>query len=402
MKHQEDLVDRLGRFYREARLEVPAAPPTWVAPEPKRGFSWQPVLASGALAAIVVALFFGVRVARDRAQVRVATSPTASAVATPSPTPSATPTPSPAPSPDASWVASRFSVGSVSALLLDSSAVFSLGPSKLTRIDRTSGAVTTVAAAKNANTFAATSAGLWIAAGPDIAGATPNSRSLTLVDPTTLAIKRQVSLPGQPGSDMNAGPQLAGGSGLLWFGYGNGLYHLNPDSGVTLSSQQLAGTATSLSIDPSGQRLYVGVGPSQTQAATVIELDASTGNRIASAPTGGAGLGGPHVAAALDGVWVSYATGMKGEVEHRRAADLSQTGNPIVTSNTIRVVVGANALWLVDGMAQQLTCADLASGATRAATAETQPSVFAADAGGAYLGDNTGVAALQPPASCRG
>jgi hypothetical protein len=287
-------------------------------------------------------------------------------------------------------------------LLLDSSAVFSLGPSKLTRIDRSSGAATTVADPTNANTFAATSAGLWIAAGPDIAGATPNSRSLTLLDPTTLAVKRQVSLPGQPGSDMNAGPQLAGGPGLLWFGYGNGLYRLNPDTGATLSSQQLAGTATSLSIDPSGQRLYVGVGPSQTQAATVIELDASTGNRIASAPTGGAGLGGPHVAAALDGVWVSYATGMKGQVEHRRTADLSQTGHPIVTSNTIRAVVGTNALWLVDGMAQQLSCADPATGAIRASVAETQPAAFALDASGAYLGDSQGIAVLQPPASCRG
>ncbi|HSO93072.1 MAG TPA: hypothetical protein VLS53_01200 [Candidatus Dormibacteraeota bacterium] len=401
MKNQEDIVERLTSFYRDAKLEVPASPPAWNPPQRRSRPAWQPVLASAGLAVVALSLFFAVRVARDQAtQARVKASPT---VATSTaPTTTASPSAAPSASPDASWVTRRYPVGSVSALLLDSSAVFSLGPAKLTRIDRSSGAVTTVAAPTNANTFAATSAGIWIAAGPDIAGATPNSRSLILVDPKSLAVKRQLNLPGQPGSDMNAGPQLDGGPALLWLGYGNGLYRLNPDTGATVSSQQLAGTATSLSIDPSGQRLYVGVGPSQTQAATVIELDASTGNRIASAPTGGAGLGGPHVAAALDGVWVTYATGMKGEVEHRRSADLSQTGNPIVTSNTIRAVVGANTLWLVDGMAQQLICADPASGATRASTAETLPSAFAADAGGAYLGDNTGVAALQAPASCRG
>jgi hypothetical protein len=91
-----------------------------------------------------------------------------------------------------------------------------------------------------------------------------------------------------------------------------------------------------------------------------------------------------------------------GLVEHRSAANLSILGSTVRTSNTVHALVSGGALWIVDGMAQQLICADPASGATRASTAETLPSAFAADAGGAYLGDNTGVAALQPPASCRG
>jgi outer membrane protein assembly factor BamB len=243
---------------------------------------------------------------------------------------------------------------------------------------------------------------VWLAAGPTIAPAASNNQWLTLVDSSTLAVNRQLHLPGQPGSDMNAGPQLAGSSNLLWLGYGTNLFRLNPDTGDTLSSQKVAGTVTSLSLDPSGQHLYVGLGPSQTQPATVLEIDASTGSRLASANTGGAGLGGPRVAASADGVWVSYATGTMGLIEHRSAGNLALLGNTIRTSNTVRAVVDAGALWIVDGMAQRLTCADPVSGATRASTAEIQPSTISADSGGAYLGDNTGVAALQPPAPCRG
>jgi len=400
MKHQEDLVDRLGRFYRQAKLEVPASPPAWIPPQRRSRPSWQPVLASAGLAAVVVSLFIAVRYARDHQnQVHVTASPTVHASVVPSAT--AAPSTTPSPSPDASWVTRRFPVGSVSAMLLDSSGVFSMTGTKLARIDRSTGAVTTADIPANASGMALTSAGLWVASGPGIAPAATNAQWLTLLDPVTLKVTRQVHLPGQPGSDMNAGPQLAGGN-QLWLGYGTGLYRLNPDTGDQLSTQGIAGTVTSLSIDASGQRLYVGVGPSQTQPATVVEFDATIGARLASANTGGAGLGGPHVAAATDGVWVSYATGTMGLIEHRSAANLSMLGSSVRTSNTVRAVVDAGALWIVDGMAQQLTCADPASGVTRAATAETLPSAFVADAGGAYLGDNTGVAALQPPASCRG
>ncbi|HEY0493187.1 MAG TPA: hypothetical protein VGD57_06955 [Candidatus Dormibacteraeota bacterium] len=398
MKHQEDIVDRLGRFYREAGLEVPASPPAWIAPQRRRRPSWQPVLASAGLAAVALSLFFAVRLARDQAnQVRATASPTVRATVEPT----ATPTVSVRPSPDASWVTQRFPVGSVSAMLLNSSAVFSVSGTKLARIDRATGAVSNADIPANTSGIAETTAGLWLASGPTIAPAGTNAQWLTLLDPVTLKVKRQVHLPGQPAADINAGPQLAAGN-QLWLGYGTGSFRLSPDTGDQLSSLNLPGAVTSLSIDPSGQRLYVGVGPSQTQPATVVELDANTGSKLASANTGGAGLGGPRVAAASDGVWVSYATGTMGLVEHRSGTNLSTTGGAIRTSNTARAVVSAGALWIVDGMAQQLTCADPASGVTRASTAENQPATFVADASGAFLGDSQGVAALQPPASCRG
>jgi hypothetical protein len=91
-----------------------------------------------------------------------------------------------------------------------------------------------------------------------------------------------------------------------------------------------------------------------------------------------------------------------GAVEHRSAVSLAPTGNSIRTSNTIHAVVGAGALWLIDGMAQQLTCADPGTGATRASSPESEPQALVVDSNAAYLGDATGVAAMQPPAACRG
>jgi hypothetical protein len=141
--------------------------------------------------------------------------------------------------------------------------------------------------------------------------------------------------------------------------------------------------------------------PTQGTSALVIESDASTGARIASAPTGGIDLGGPTVAAAPDGVWIAYATGLMGAVEHRSAANLSLLAQPQGQhANGIHVFVGGGALWLVDSMAQQVACADLRTGTIAASSQETLPATLVADANGSYLGNDDGVGFLRPPAAC--
>jgi len=424
MNEQEQIVERLNRFYREAKLEIPATPPVWTPPGQRNGRWLQPVLVSVALAVVVLSAGFAIKVARDRAaQVRVATTPTVSA--SPLSTPTATPSATPSPSPAVNWVTQRFPLGAVSTLLLDPSGVFALyaptpvsgavDPSKtrIGRVDRSSGAITTGDTFPNATGIASVTGGVWIAAGPTLAPAPTNTQLLTLVDPATLKVKRQLPLPGQTGSETPAGPQLTGSANLLWLGYGNRVYRLDPSTGSTLLSQSLPGMATSISLDPSGQRIYVGieVPSSSTGQDRVVELDASTGATVASAETGGRSLGGPHVAAASDGVWVSYATGTMGAAEHRSASNLSAlpiapsqngSGTTIRGSNGIHVMVGGGAVWLVDIMAQQVTCADPTTGAARATSNQSLVETLVADSAGAYLGDNTGIAALQPPASCRG
>jgi len=416
MNSQDELIERLTRFYREAGGEVSSLPPAWV-PGKRRTARWlQPALASVVLVALAVGLAVTIRIVREEAHRKITPFPIPSASQSPSPSVSATPL--------SSWITRRVPIGPVVAMSLDSAAIFALyapaptsggiDPSKigLARIDRTTGAVTTTGGFPYAKTMARVTAGLWVAAGPGIGDGTvaADTRWLTLVDPVTLSIKQRVHLPAQADPGTFAAPQLAGASNLLWLGYGHSLYRLDPTTGRIVLTESLPGTATSISIDPSGHWpdpsshwLYVGVEvtPSQNSQDLVVEWDALTGTRLASAPTGGLGLGGPHVAAAADGVWISYATGMMGAVEHRSATDLSmlvgpQTGH----TNGIRVYVGGGALWFVDAGAGRLACADLRTGTPAASSQESSPAAVVADGNGSYLGDFDGVGFLRPDPSC--
>ena len=413
MNSQDELIERLARFYREAGREVSSLPPAWV-PGRSGASRWlQPALASVALVALAIGLAVTIRVVRDEAHRKIAPLPTVSA----SPSPSPSPSPSTSPTPLSSWVTRRVPIGPVVAMSLDSAAIFALyapapvaggtDPTKigLARIDRATGAVATMGGFPYAKTLARVTAGLWVAAGPGIGDGTvaADTKWLTLVDPVTLSVKQRVHLPAQADSGSFAAPQLAGASNGLWLGYGHSLYRLDPTAGRILLTESLPGTATSISIDPSGHRLYVGVEvtPSQNSQDLVIEWDALTGARLASAPTGGLGLAGPHVAAAADGVWISYATGMLGAVEHRGATGLAELSAPQHQhTNGIHVFVFGGTLWLVDGMAQQVACGDPLTGVITASSQESSPEAVVADANGSYLGDFDGIGFLRPDPSC--
>ena len=411
MNHQQQLIERLTRFYREVGDEVLSTPPRWVPSKPRPARWLQPVLASVALIALAAGLAVTVRIVREEAQSKPPPVIGPTPPPSPSPSPSLTPSPTPSPSATSSWVTRQLPVGSVVAMSLDSSAVFALyhpGPmngrpnpadTMLARIDRATAAVTTAGPFPQAMLLARVTSGLWIGAGANQGTAGPDTQWLTLVDPVTLKVKQRVHLPGQPTAGTYSPAQLAGTTDLLWSAYGNSLYRLDAATGRILFTQNLGGTATGLSIDPSTHRLYAGWVPSQGTEALVIEWDGSTGRRIASAPTGGADLGGPTVIAAPDGVWISYATGMMGAVEHRADTTLSLLAGPLHGhSNGIRAFVGGGALWLVD--AGQVECADLRTGTTAASSQATLVAALVADANGSYLGDGDGVGFLRPDPSC--
>jgi hypothetical protein len=414
MISQEQLIERLTRFYREAGGEVSSVPPVWV-PAKHRTVPWlQPVLASLMLVVLAIGLAATLRIVRDQAQRKVTIVPPPSASPSVAPSWSATPSPSPSPSATPSWVTRHVTLGQVQAMSLDGTAIFALyapnpvsggidsSQMRLARIDRTTGTVTTAGPFPNVWQLTRTASGLWLAAGSAQWAPTADWEWLTLVDPVTLKVKQRVRLPGSPDTGTVSDPQLAATANLMWLGYGHTLYRLDPATGRSLMTQSLPGTVTSISIDPSGRRLYAGVMPKQASDALVIESDASTGARIASAPTGGAGLGGPKLVAEPDGVWIAYATGMMGAVEHRSAADLSLVVGPHgQATNGIRIFVGGAALWFVDGGARQVACADLRTGTIAASVQpETIPAAIAADANGSYLGDGDGVAFLRPDPAC--
>jgi len=405
MTGQEQLIERLTSFYRDTGGEVSPVPPAWVGGK-DRSVRWlQPALASIALIVLAVGLAVTLRIVREEAQRKVTPLPVPSASPLPSPSPSSTPSPS--------WVTRQVLIGSVDAMSLDGSAVFALyhpspingrpdpATTMLARIDRTTAAVTTAGPFPQAMPLARVTAGLWIGAGANQGTAGPDTQWLTLLDPVTLKVKQRIHLPGQPTPGLFSLPQLAGTSDLLWLAYGNSLYRLDAATGRVLQTQNLDGTATGLSIEPSSHRLYAGLVPSQGTEALVIEWDGSTGRRIASAPTGGVDLGGPTVVAAPGGVWITYATGMQGAIELRADSSLSLVAGPQHEhTNAIRAFVAGGALWLVDGGIGRVDCADLRTGAAAASSQEIQPTIVTADANGSYLGDADGVGFLRPDPAC--
>ena len=413
MDPRERMIERLTAFYREAGSDAPSSPSTWTV-EARRRAGWlQPVLASVALIVLVIGAVVGLRVAREQAN-RNAPKPTPTAISSPSAAPSETPSPTPSPTPLSNWITRRVPLGGQTSygqgMALDSSAVFALynptsnnphdtSQTTLAGIDRTTGKIVTNGPFAGGFQLLEVGAGLWVVGGMS-GGPTVDKYWMDLVDPVTLQVKFRMWVPGRPGHTVFTLPQLTGTSNILWLGYGQQLYRLDPGTGQTMATVNVSGTVTSVSLDPSGQRLYVGVEPAPAQYIQdqVLELDGNTGQRLASASTGGAGLGGPHVVGSADGVWIAYATGMMGQVEHRDAANLAVLPNASQDGHTngISVVVGSGTVWFVDGSAQQLSCADPKTGTVAASTELSFTSGLVTDSKGTYAGVRDEVDFLQP------
>ncbi len=275
---------------------------------------------------------------------------------------------------------------------------------RLARIDRTTGQVVTAGPFPFAWHIALAGGVVWIGPNNQYAGTSASdSRILLSVDAGTLATRVRATLPSDA-APRSLVANLAADSDSAWVAYGMHLYRLAATSGVTLASHSLVGIATSIALDPSGQRLYVGIDAAATggSQASITEVVPATLEPLVSVSTGGGGLGGPNVAAGANDVWISYATGMLGQVEHRQASDLALV--PIASalhSNGVRVFEIAGMVWVSDSMAGQLMCLDPRSGAVLAAWSTDQVSVVAGDGSGLYFGDINGVASLQPDSRCR-
>jgi hypothetical protein len=410
MDQHQQLIDRLTTFYRDAGSEAPSTPP-WVVSMRRRPRWLQPVLASVALVALAVGLLVSLRTAREHANhVTASAPPTVSASAHP------TQSPSPSSSPVSTWITRRVTLGGqvYYGMTLDSSAIFALytptasdphdtSHTTLTRIDRSTGKVITNGPFSGGFQLVRVGAGLWVVGGMS-GGPTVDKYWMDLVDPITLQVKYRTWVPGRPGPTVFGLPQVSGTSSFLWLGYGQQAYRLDPGTGKILVTVSFSGTVTSVSIDPLGQRLYVGVdlAPSQDNQDQVVELDGHTGARLLSAPTGGNGLGGPQVVAAADGVWIAYATGMMGAIEHRSAASLALLPTPSQYGHTngISVFVGGGSVWFLDPSVRQLTCADPRTGAIAASTQMSFPTTTVADSKGSYVAEQAEIDFLRPDPSC--
>lgn len=309
---------------------------------------------------------------------------------------------------------SATNLGPVAAMALSPEAVYALyapsatpGPSgalktRLVRIDRKSGAVLTAGPFPWATTLAVAGSSLWIGGNSqDPTRQPPETLALIRLDASTLKVLQRLPLPPETAQPLVI--NIAADSNSLWVALGSHLYRMNASTGHTLISRTLIGNATSIALDPSGQRLYVGIdGDPVTSQATVSEWDATTLRELASSTTGGGDLGGPQLAAGTNDVWVAFATGMLGQVEHRRAVDLQIVpGAAAIYTNAVRVFVAGGMVWATDDMAGRLMCLDPLTGAVVWSRSQVLGGVIAGDDSGLYLGDNNGVAPLLVDPRCR-
>jgi DNA-binding beta-propeller fold protein YncE len=222
------------------------------------------------------------------------------------------------------------------------------------------------------------------------------------VDAETLTIDVSLPLPSIV-ADRPAVAGFAASTKGLWMAYGDHLYQLDLSTGEVLRSRSLSGIASSIALDSETGQIYVGADAGAPYAsASVSEWDPATLKELASSATGGADLGGPEVAASSGNVWVAYATGMLGQVEHRRGSDLTTVPMDVHQpfTNAVRVFIAARYVWVTDAMASKLDCLDPVTGAIRASRDLSLGGIVVGDSIGLYVGGVDGVAALTPDSRC--
>jgi len=273
---------------------------------------------------------------------------------------------------------------------------------------------------------------LWIACGratiSDAAGPL-----LCQVDPSTLAVVRQIPLP-SPRSAVPTPPSeyplsiTSGPGGTVWIGYGQTLVLVDAGRGAVLFSVPItSGTVASLSVDPTQRYLYVALSyptiSGKTVDAAVLEFDARSGRLLTATSAQSAAtdpVAGGVLTAVGGGVWMSFRTGMLGETILLRQSDLAMVGPPsseleeAQPDGVFRWIMGASTIYgngalVVVNQNGVMACADPRSGVIRAQThlADAEGSdvqllavdgptrqVFATDGGG--------LEAITPPPACWG
>ncbi len=384
------------------------ATPTWLYRTADGGHTWQPVNADIALQAVVLDCISASQCwALSPGGASNQLFKTLDGGATWTDLSGTPPSPSPSPSPSGMYNGT-WSIGFVTAIAVSPEAVYALYVPKgtqgtmegaantmLARVDRATGQVRTAGPFAGALTIAISGTSVWIGHG-SVSDAATNS--IIQVDGTTLNQLREIVLPLYGNARIVA---LAGAGNLVWVAYGSTLFELDGIDGKRLASVPVPGVATSLAIDPTRTRLYAGsdvCGPNSS--GLITEWDSTTLRKIASAGTGGGCLGGPDVSAGKDGVWVSFATGMLGQIEHRAAGDLRLV--PLISSehsNAIRVYAVVQMVWSSD--ANGFACLDPSAGRVKASWPGSTTVVIAGDDQGVYLGDDAGLHRLQVDQRCQ-
>jgi len=309
------------------------------------------------------------------------------------------------------------------------------GPWVLQRID-IDRATTETGATFSVGSLTVAAGYLWISCGRSIAGDSTGPL-LCQVDPSSLAVVRQIQLPRPSPPPQSSAPQrsvsnsyqlsVAQGPGAtVWVGYDRTLVHIATGDGELLTSVPIAsGTVASVSVDPALHSLYVALSyptvAGQTVDAAVVEFDARTGQLLAATPETSEvtdSVAGGALTAVPGGVWMSFRTGMLGETLLLRQSDLAVVGPSVASlagqpDGVFRwimdasTIYGDGALFVVNENGV-MACADPRLGVVRAQQhlAAAQGNSFellAVDptSGQVLATDGNGLQSITPPSSCR-
>lgn len=171
-------------------------------------------------------------------------------------------------------------------------------------------------------------------------GNEPSGPELCQVNPVSLHLVRQVSLPPPKSGDASGFPTQVspGPNGTLWVGYGDKLVDLNARTVRIVTTDTVAsGFITSLATDPKNQLLYVSVSyptiDGKMVDAAVEERLATSGQLLqttsATSPVTGSVAGG-ILTALPGGVATSFRTGMMGDTELLDAKTLMTITPPVL------------------------------------------------------------------------
>jgi hypothetical protein len=232
---------------------------------------------------------------------------------------------------------------------------------RIVRFDIGSGRLTTSGPLWGALDLAVTDGSVWVSGGSR--GSAGNGIIYRL-DRITLGRQESITLPAPAG-------HLAVGPAGVWAGAGKAAYLIDPAAGGVVRSVDLPEVAGALAIGPSNE-LYVETHPvGDLSPGPIEELDATTGQLLASGP-GPGGVSWVSLSAARGGVWTTFATGMLGAAERLSARDLrpsaalkTENGRRFHGSNGIQVSVAGRVLWVFDQGAQY-GCFDPVTGTRRA------------------------------------
>ena len=332
----------------------------------------------------------------------------------PSSPPTAPPAP-PTPTARPAWVTRSVATGAIRAVILDgplaAAAVVVPGPGEgdpaqahIVRVDMPTGATSTAGPFSGATSLTLAGDALWLAGAPAPGVADSDARALVALDPVTLAQRKHIELPAAQGDRAHA---LTGTSTDLWVTNGATVLDFDPSTARVKRTLAVPNgeAAVTIALDPGGAHLYVATSNPDMETHHLVEWATASGTLVVSTYLNTIAPG--TMAATTAGVWAAEPTGMLGSITFFTSPTLSPRApaEPVTLderlTNGVSVAFGDGVLWVGDGMAERLVCADPVTGERRA---ETSPLLIS---GPVAVGSTMIAAAgadgldiLQPPPAC--